>query len=66
MDEFLEKEKKYIRYRINDNVYEFLITDDTDEDILYGYCFELKKWAWLYPEYVFFKGEILRPAEKID
>jgi len=58
--------KKVQKYRINGRLYNFYISDsELFEETPLAYCYALHKWAWLYPECVYFKGENMVKAEKI-
>lgn len=58
--------EKIIRYAINGFVYRFTHIMN-DAGVKRGYCLNNDRWAWLYPDRVFFKddfGPIF--AKKLD
>lgn len=55
-----------VKYIINGKTYTFAVPDsEVGEESPFAYCLTTKKWAWIYPNYVYFKDEIMLPAEKI-
>ena len=55
-----------VKYLINGKTYTFVIPDsESNEETPFAYCLTNKKWAWIYPKYVYFKDEIMLPAERI-
>lgn len=58
--------KNIVQYRINGIIYSFAIPEsESYEETPYAYCTKRNKWAWLYPNSVYFKDEFMVPAERI-
>lgn len=47
----LRTDENVVKYKINGRIYTFIIAE-LDDSTPYGYCHTLKKWAWLFPNYI--------------